>query len=627
MPHNQLLRKAQVFIELGVIAIAALWIGRQYLTIDPDIVPYGSEFHLVIQTHHFWTWIKTCGVCALWNGTMRGGFPALVDLQGAILHPIVIAATLLWGVVNGAKFTLVASFGLAGAAQWQLARTLKLGWVARLWSGLLAVVGAHLAGRMEGGWLGIILSTATASLVFAPTIALAGNGKRREMIWLAVVLALTALSGQGYAQIGVLFASPALLFLLMNGKLQLRPVWRRFMIVGIIALLLVSPVLAPLFHFLPNFDKGVSPQFTETQPLEYLVLNFVIRDFDFHFTSDLSKPASAVHSALYIGWVPVILALLTPAFAKKGDRRELLFLAASAGLILLAASGFTLRLLVGLFPALAVVRNAMMIAPISVTPILALSAYSLDKLLKSEWRVELFSRPAWAGRVLPVALKLLLVIPLIGSVYSAAQFSRYFLWTLRVNPEVYDVLEALKTPSLQWVQTPAYEWVFVETGIRMGLRFSPGAIPWYWKDRDTPAPYLEARRTEKPAPENGVPSDVAKFATIYNFSDFREFAYVGNSNGMMTPCAAFGVGGDLTVECDASEDGWLILRENSWDNWYAWRDGMRIPLEEHDWLTVEAPAGKHHYRFRYLPWDVPAGLLLALVGCILMFWVWRKFSE
>jgi uncharacterized membrane protein YfhO len=34
-------------------------------------------------------------------------------------------------------------------------------------------------------------------------------------------------------------------------------------------------------------------------------------------------------------------------------------------------------------------------------------------------------------------------------------------------------------------------------------------------------------------------------------------------------------------------------------------------------LTVTAPAGKHNYKFRYLPWDAPVGIALTIIGWII----------
>jgi hypothetical protein len=60
--------------------------------------------------------------------------------------------------------------------------------------------------------------------------------------------------------------------------------------------------------------------------------------------------------------------------------------------------------------------------------------------------------------------------------------------------------------------------------------------------------------------------------------------------------------------------GTLIVQENNWSGWYASRDNQPIELSADQWLTVSAPAGPHHYEFRYRPWDVAVGLLLSAIG-------------
>ena len=58
-----------------------------------------------------------------------------------------------------------------------------------------------------------------------------------------------------------------------------------------------------------------------------------------------------------------------------------------------------------------------------------------------------------------------------------------------------------------------------------------------------------------------------------------------------------------------------------------WRDGERVELKDQSWLQVEAPAGQHDYEFRYLPWDVPLGILLTLVGIGLCGWMWFRGAD
>jgi uncharacterized membrane protein YfhO len=83
------------------------------------------------------------------------------------------------------------------------------------------------------------------------------------------------------------------------------------------------------------------------------------------------------------------------------------------------------------------------------------------------------------------------------------------------------------------------------------------------------------------------------------------------------PCTASSKGGWIDVSCESQSPGLLVVNEYAWDGWWAWKDGQPVRLGSGTVLNVQAPAGKHHYQFRYLPWDVLLGALLTLTGIIL----------
>jgi hypothetical protein len=617
-------------IEIVALALLASWLGRAYLNFDPDVVPGGNpyspsrnEYGSLVQTHHVWTWAQQCGICALWNGSEYGGYPSFVDVHGSALHPLVIVTTLIWGVVNGSKAALIVAFWAGGVAQWWLARVMKLGWLARLWSGAMGVVGGHLASRMELGAFGMVLSTAMCSLVFAPALAVARSGRRRDAILLALMLASAAVAGQGYMQIGLLFAAPAFLFLVLGRGWRLLPVWREYAIAIGLALLLAAPFLVPLAHFFPNFTKNICPDFSSAQPLEYLPLNLVIRDPVFFTNEVLSKPNYPHRTALYIGWVSVALAALCLKFARREDRRALLYLGTSALLVLLTGSGVLLSWVRPVVSGILGVRHPTMIAGLAVPPILGLAAYGLDRLWGINWP-RLRSEMGWGGKWLEFIYtpKWLLLISLIWNLVLAYNFSSTWLHVMRLPAEVDAVLQALHTPGLQWVEPPFGEHHYVEPAIRKGYKLNRGFMAWFWRDRPAPDAYLVADR--KGVPPNAVEVGEALGVPIYRFTDFREYAFV-QSGYSVTPCDAFGAGGDLLVKCSTNKPGTLVVRENSWSGWYAWRDQRSVLLLDDRWLQVDAPAGEHQYRFRYLPWDVPLGILLCLLGVALTVWQWIKY--
>jgi len=310
-----------MLLELGLVIVWGVWFTRSYLPLDSQRIPLGREFLSAIQTHHLWTRYAICGWCALWNGSARGGVPAFVDPHGSMLHPIVALTTVIWGVIQGAKVALVISFALAGVAVWWLAKELGLGRVPRVWSGLMAVVGGHLAFKMELGAFGVILATVMSSFFFPAALRLHREGTWRSVVLLGVVLASAVLAGQGYMQVGLLAAIPALLILLLGPNLKLRGAWKGFLAAAAIAFLLAAPFLVPLLHFLPNFAKEFDPEFTAAQPLRYLPLNLVINDDAFYVSDSLQKLPFPHLNALFIGWIPVILAVIGLTMAGHELRR------------------------------------------------------------------------------------------------------------------------------------------------------------------------------------------------------------------------------------------------------------------------------------------------------------------
>jgi hypothetical protein len=607
-------------LELVLIAGWALWVGRAYLDFDVDMVPGGREYGSQVQSHHLWTRVTECGWCALWNGSQHGGTPAFADVHGSMLHPLVVVTTLACGVVNGTKLALIVTLWIAGLAQWWVARVLRLGWLARLWSGLAAVVGGHLVARMGLGGFGIFLSTAMCSLVFAPALAVARFGGRRRTILLTIALVLAILAGQGYLQIGLISISPAFLLLILDNGLRVRPAWREYTIAFGLALLIAAPLLVPLARFWPNFSKAMDWNLSLAQPLKYFVLNFIIDDFGVLAGSALDQQPPAFYS-MYIGWLPILLAVLCLRVARAQDHRALLFLTACATLALLTASAVPLRWLMPIFPSVAVVRYPSLIGGLAVPPILGLAAYGLDGLFSATWpRLGLTFQPHQEPHERMISLRWLLLIPLVYSLRASYEYSQPWLYLTEIGDGVYTVLRALRTPSLQWVEPPFGEHYWVEPAIRMGLKLSPGVVGWHWSERNAPQPYLEATRLGPPP--DGVQVEKVEDIPIYRFDD-REYAFV-RADDEMIPCQASGTGGDLSVECSSLKEGRLFVRENSWTGWYAWRDGERVSLLQDRWLSVNAPVGDHTYRFRYLPWDVPLGVLPSLLGIALSIWQWLR---
>lgn len=599
--------------ELLILAVWAMIVGLPYLNLDPYVIPTGREFGSAVQSHHIWTTFKECGWCALWNGSVQGGSPAFVDVYGSSLHPIVMLTTLNWGVINGSKISLVIAFWIAGLSQWWIARELRVGWLPRTWSAALAITAGHLAGRMEMGVFGVIFSTALCSLVFGGVLAVSRHGGRKMIVLLGVVIASALLSGQGYLQIGLLSTLPAWLILLFDKDTEGLPIWKGYLIAVVIGILLAGPFLIPLAHFLPNLGKFMDPEFTSAQPLAYLPLNLVINNADFYRSDLLDKFPYPYLYTLYLGWVPVILAIIGFGARKQTDRRLIWFLFTGTAISFFVASALPLKWLVGILPSLAGIRQPSLIAGLSLPLILGLSSYGLDHVLKLEWPTlwmnisEKSTQPPWR-----ISLRWLLVFPLFFSLLSAYRLTHNWIYTDYLDEHISQLLDGLETENLQWINPPYGEHKFIIAAIERGMKLSPGIRPWQWKDRELPIAALEAFR-EIP-PEGTVLVNIVDQVGIYSRPEYYYAAVV--LDDQQQPCTATGSGGRLTVFCDTPDPGKLVVQEYTWSGWGAWMDGERVSLVGRQWLEVEAPAGKHTYQFRYRPWDVPVGLFLLLLGIL-----------
>jgi hypothetical protein len=212
-----------------------------------------------------------------------------------------------------------------------------------------------------------------------------------------------------------------------------------------------------------------------------------------------------------------------------------------------------------------------------------------------------------------------MILPLLFSINKGYQFSKLWIHTQELNPEVYQIAAELETEDLQWVQTPFGEHIYIEPAIKRGLKLTPGIVPWRWKNRDLPQAYLEASHSGPPQDTSKVIKYVNQIAIYQRPEEY----YASITNGSReTSCRAYGNGGKISVECESEHGGSLVLKEYTWSGWKAWRDDHRVRLIGRTWLTVEAPPGNHTYTFRYQPWDVPLGLFLSGVGIILAAGAW-----
>lgn len=614
----------QPLVELAAIIAWAFWVGRDLLNSDPTMWPLGGDIQLHASFAYVWYWFSKCGACVAWNGMSNGGVPAFAEQLGGILHPIMPAAVLLFGPLEGFKVSIVASLAMAGIAQWWLARVMGLGVVPRLWAAALVVVGGHLAALLAGGWSIMVLSTAASSLVLAPGVQLGLTGSRRAAVLLGIMLGLAILTGHGYMQMGLLLAVlPPFVLFWFDEKYRLKPVWKEYLLAGGIALLISAVYWLPLFHFWPNVDKPFNPEFSGVQPLEYQPLNLVIRDRSFVTMEVLGQKSIFAYHAYYIGWIPILLAIAGLVLAPRTRTRLLLYFVSAILLVYLVAAAVTPGWIAQVFPSILGMRHPMVIAALAIPLIVGLSAWGLDGLIKLPWpRIGLSLASSGTTRI---STAVILAVPLWWSLSSAYDYSKPLLILTPIPPPYFNTLQKVKPATTEWIKTPYGDMNWFSSGLAtdptLKWVLSKEHRSWSWHARELPSAQVNIVRDPAGVDKSRI---VATVDGNYIVTDpTANYASVKTPTSV-AKCSATASAGNIDVDCATSQDGALVVQENNWNGWSAQVDGAPVSLLDGQWLSVAAPAGAHHFEFRYRPWDVTVGLMLLAIGLVLAGVLWWR---
>jgi hypothetical protein len=219
---------------------------------------------------------------------------------------------------------------------------------------------------------------------------------------------------------------------------------------------------------------------------------------------------------------------------------------------------------------------------------------------------------------------LILAIPLIWSLREAYVFGQTWLYSVKSDSTLYQSEGYLKTNVSEWVNLPFGEHMWLIPGFDLNLKISNGVRTWTWKNRQDPPINQEATTS---AVDPATPNLTRTLNGLFYLSHFEnEYAFIQSGDQKIT-CTAQAIGGNIDVACPESPKGQLIVYENNWTGWYAWVDQKKIPLLQNDWLSTDAPAGKHTYHFRYRPWDVWVGILLTCLGIVLSIVLWLRIEQ
>jgi uncharacterized membrane protein YiaA len=608
-------------LEILVIIIWALWVGRSYLVLDPNLsLGRGNDDYLISVFPYFpLTRLLNCGDCVLWNGLLNGGSPTFGDPIGALFHPVMAPIILFFGVFNGIKVAMLAALIMGGMALWWLAKVLKLGPIPRLWIALMGVAGGNLAGPLYSGDVGIVFSVAATGLVIPPALTLALYGRRRDAIIFGLVLAQALLSGQGYLQLALVFCVlPVLMIFIFDGHFKPSPIWKEFLIGLVIALLIAAVFLLPEFTLASKIVKPTDPQSSE--PLEYLPINLIVHDTSFFLSTDLKKLASPNLYEDYIGWIPIILAVIAWGLISRKMLRIYLFFIIGIFLIyLLGSAEFSTWIRGNLHNLLSDIRNLTFGVGLAVTLILGLGAWGLDLIFKFDWpSVELSSLNKTFYRF---DTRILLLPLLCWSLFSVYQYNDQFHFTVPGSTDIVRAAESISPSPAEWVSPIYGNWAFTAAAINHNVKITNGYRIWDLSNRLYPGMFMDVGTD----PNMKADPHYKYSVDTINFITHPENQYASIDTGTLkVPCTANADGGHIDVHCQSDQAGILVVQENALPGWVAWRDEKKITLLPNQWLSVDALAGDHTYKFRYHPWDVPVGILLSFTGLALAAWLWFK---
>jgi hypothetical protein len=578
----------------------ALWVGRGYINFDPTHFPNGGDFPLQIFNHYGWNSLKECGLCVLWNGTINGGHPTFAEVQGASLHPVIVGTTLVWGVINGAKVTLIISLVTLGHSLWWLTRVMGLSPMAGIWAAGMAIAGGHIGDRMGGGMMNIVFSLANASLILPPLVDLLYNGNKRSTIWISIFLTLTMLSGQGYIQLSILLGlAPAVLLCSFTQRKRLNWIPSTLFFSLVLTVLLSAVLWIPVLHFSPYVTKYGDSNLANA-------LDFGIAPLKLLLIEDKS---------LFIGWIPILLALSTLHLVPQEKKKLMWLFFLAITLIFFTSSSTFLKFALKYVDQIGLLRFPDNMAMLTVPLILALGAWGLDLILKKPITLSLIVKPSevmhfhYAWVLFPAILFLSL-----QPVYKVSQW-RFDTHAVE-RPEA--IMKWLETESSELVHLPTPDFDWMPIALDRGFKLTGVYRPWFWKERDQPLSHKEVDRNER---EDSA-LQMENLFLVYR--DGVRYAAVSTLDGGLIPCQAYAIGGHIDVTCTQDRPGTLIVMENSFSGWVAQMDGKPIPLYRNQWLKVDAPAGHHTYSFRYRPWDVWLGMGLSLLGILIAIFAWRR---
>lgn len=631
-------RIARSLLELAFLIGFSAWVCWDYLGGTPkSFVPDGSDFLVSIQGRFFWDNVRNCGTCALWDGSIAGGSPAMLDTSSDFLHPIIAPALLLFGTIEGSRVAVFLTVTLGGIGSWWLARVLGTSSVARLYAGALGIVGGHLMGRLDFGLVVLVTSIATASLLLPVSIQFSHRLDRRYSALLGLVLGMTILSGQGYVQFGVAMLSPAVFILLFPNRMRWKTIVLRLLSAGMIALCIGAPIILPVLHYRGLIDKDFDEYFSRLQSISLVPINLIVTSRSYYSSSVFETPGFPGWHVNYIGWIAIAFAIFGVARLWNSRRPECLYLVFVAIGAIVLGSAEPYEWLTAHLPYgqprdfLVRLRTPSNIANLAVPAILGLSASGVDsvrEMLSRRFRANIRFTHIGGTKSAGIRLSLgaLVLIPLIISVRSVERASDDWKTFVDLDaPPWSDVASFLQSDELGWIEArPLYRQLALQA-LDNGMKLSNGWRPWHVKPQLTPAPAYVV--SDEGPPIGAVLINSIDEMDIYRAQQGNPYAKILLPTGQATSCSANGRGGHITILCRAISPGPVVIQERHIDGWTATSDGANTQIHDtNGWIGVTRDGNEETIVLRYQSPHFLASIILAIIGSGWAIW-WIAFPR
>jgi hypothetical protein len=600
--------------------------------------------------------LKRYGEIPLWNPYMLTGFPHAGDFVNHFWNPVSTVPILLFGGINGMKFSVVLSFLIAGWGQWFFAHVFGLRGIARLWSALLFLVSGGLALLWRVGWYELLLGAVWFPWCIASLWWAIRRRDRTSIALAALPIAIVLTSGGGYYPF-YLFGTLSLLVLLAVLLAPADARWlpmRRAVGVALLTAALVAVVTLPWIDSYRMTARDASPERDQSgsQSIPYALINYIVYEPSWFGATILGTKGG--WNWFYIGWLPLAGAALAPlAFRSRRARAPILVLA-SLTLLLLAwhANRHTpFKYVYDLVPWLYNLRFVGRLLIVATIPLLGLAGWGVRHVQQQlgRWgeRRAVTIPENGKTKASSISLKWIVLAPfflvLLFSVRNVYKVNKGFaLLDGRLDPKSIESLSFLRRYDRGLYYTnigggyPEFKWTPAAYMLEMPIiNFQYNRrLTSQDKQRSPDSPFFASAKYILARPDQPIPADAKSIRTFggdwtlwhdpnalpFAFTAARALLQSGAPvrNESVRPAAVQLVGpNQVTVRAVGDSDRDLVVLVSDYPGWKLFVDDRSASVRPvNGYLGAAMRPGEHAYRFVYRPRSYQVGLVISVLAVI-----------